>query len=217
MLALIVAAALAQAAPEAAPPTPSVMTQPDWLRRPTGEDMARYFPDRAMRSGQAGRATIFCRVTADGTLADCHVTEESPLDYGFGDAALKLGSLFRMRPMTKDGKPVEGGMINIPIRFLLPGAPLDMMSAELSCYGQAAALADKEPNSVEAWTAVTFFSAQVAVQFAQSKSTPKVFEESLQGAHRAAVMRPPSPNYDVSLRKCLDFAMKNMKPVTLPK
>jgi protein TonB len=39
---------------------------------------------------------------------------------GFGDAALGLSSLFHMRPMTKDGRPVSGGTVRIPIMFRLP-------------------------------------------------------------------------------------------------
>jgi protein TonB len=50
-----------------------VITQPDWLRKPTGEDMARYYPDRAQRMNIEGRATISCTVTANGTLSNCTV------------------------------------------------------------------------------------------------------------------------------------------------
>ena len=35
------------APPPPEPPRPSVITQPDWLRKPTGEDIAKYYPDRA--------------------------------------------------------------------------------------------------------------------------------------------------------------------------
>ena len=39
---------------------------------------------------------------------------------GFGDAAMKMSKLFKMRPQTKDGQPVDGGTVRIPIRFTLP-------------------------------------------------------------------------------------------------
>ena len=45
---------------------------------------------------------------------------EEPGDQDFGTAALKLSKLFKMRPQTKDGAPVDGGQINIPIRFDAP-------------------------------------------------------------------------------------------------
>ena len=35
----------------------------------------------------------------------------------FGDAALKLSKLFKMRPQSKDGAPTNGGVVRIPIRF----------------------------------------------------------------------------------------------------
>ena len=102
------------------PPRPSVITNPDWARRPSGEDIARYYPDRAMRMNTEGRATISCTVTAKGTLESCEVQAEEPADMGFGEAALRMSKLFRMRPKTQDGAPVEGGSVRIPIRFNLP-------------------------------------------------------------------------------------------------
>jgi protein TonB len=108
------------AAPPPEPPRPSVITQPDWARRPTGEEVARYFPDRASRMGVNGRATISCSVTSRGALQNCSVVSEDPSDQGFGDAAIKMSKLFKMRPMSKDGAPTDGGQVRIPISFVLP-------------------------------------------------------------------------------------------------
>ena len=79
--------------------------------------------------------SLRCRVDASGALTDCSVTDETPTGEGFGEAALAMSPLFHMRPMTRDGVPVAGGRINIPIRFGLPkAAPLTLETA-LECYG----------------------------------------------------------------------------------
>jgi protein TonB len=111
-------AAVAPASPEAATVTqPAKITAPAWIRKPTGEDIARVYPPRAQGAGIQGRIVMKCAVTAEGRLADCMIVEETPLGEHFGEAGLKLSRLFRMRPMTKDGLPISGGSISIPIHF----------------------------------------------------------------------------------------------------
>ena len=68
----------------------------------------------------SGRATISCTVNARGALDGCSIVSEDPADMGFGDAAMRMSKLFRMRPKTTDGQPVDGGTVRIPLRFVLP-------------------------------------------------------------------------------------------------
>ena len=106
-------------APPQNPPGPPVITRPNWLSRPTGEQMARYYPSRALEREVSGRAVLQCRVTASGQVADCRVAGETPANAGFGEAALKLARYFRMSPQTEDGQPVEGGSVRVPLVFKL--------------------------------------------------------------------------------------------------
>ncbi len=99
---------------------PSVISNPDWARKPSGEDIARYYPDRAMRMNVEGRVVLSCSVTAKGTLEGCSVVSEDPSDQDFGNAAMRMTKLFKMKPKQADGAPVEGGTVRIPLRFALP-------------------------------------------------------------------------------------------------
>jgi TonB family protein len=95
----------------------TVIQHPDWLEKPTADDMEHFYPSKARTDFVSGRATIVCDVTAEGLLVRCEAKSESPKGYGFGEAAVLLGGIFRMKPKTVDGQPVDGGVITIPIVF----------------------------------------------------------------------------------------------------
>ena len=107
-------------ASSAAPPAAPVLVKPDWVAKPTGADFADAYPADALKANLNGAATLACAVSLEGRLTDCKVVDEAPAQAGFGAAALKLSERFQLKPMTRDGQPVAGGKIRIPIRFALP-------------------------------------------------------------------------------------------------
>lgn len=98
----------------------SVIINPDWAELPSGDDIARFYPEHAQANGISGKAVISCSVTAEGALTDCTVVSETPPGEDFGAAAVRMAAVFRMKPKTRDGAPVEGGVVQIPIVFKAP-------------------------------------------------------------------------------------------------
>lgn len=101
------------------PAAPRVVGTPDWVEKPTGEQMARFYPKAAEDAGKEGMVVLACRVRPDGHLRACRVRRQQPAKYGFGEAALKISPLFRMKAKDGDGHPTAGAAVNIPIKFAL--------------------------------------------------------------------------------------------------
>jgi TonB family protein len=96
--------------------TPPLITLPDWNSRPSAQDVKA--AAEAEGATVDGMATIACNVARDGTLSGCELVRATSPE--IGRVALALGGRFRMNPTTKDGQPVAGGVVRIPIRFVTP-------------------------------------------------------------------------------------------------
>jgi hypothetical protein len=96
----------------------------DLRRRLPGQGVADLFPAAARAKSIGGVTQMKCLVTADGRLSDCAILFECPAGHGFGEAALRSAPYFKMRPQTKDGRPVGGGQVIIPMKWKVAGAEI---------------------------------------------------------------------------------------------
>ena len=99
-----------------------------WIKRPSESDLMRVYPPSAVADGRSGTARVRCRVTAEGRMDACVVAFEDPPGAGFGDAAVRLAAYFQMSPTTPAGRPVAGGVVELPIFFRAGSAPLDLVN-----------------------------------------------------------------------------------------
>lgn len=106
-----------------APPegmTPLRTSEVAWLQQPTGAEIARLYPDRAVRMDLSARITILVRIGADGglTCMDENVFaggQEATFD-GWCD---RVVGLYRSSPTLVDGHPSEGRWVALSYNLTL--------------------------------------------------------------------------------------------------
>lgn len=100
-----------------------------WLDTPGQLSLWDAYPKRARRQHLAGFVVLACKAGPDGRLVACSATAK-PAGEGFDEAALSLTPKFRMGPKAIDGREIaEGTPIQIPMRFVLEAARLDVIHA----------------------------------------------------------------------------------------
>lgn len=77
----------AVAAAETPSPACVVGAPLNWAKKPRPERISMYAPERALRMGVNGMATIACRPDAKGALTTCAVAAEEPKGFAFALAS----------------------------------------------------------------------------------------------------------------------------------
>ena len=90
--------------------------RPDWIVKPLWE-MARVNPLKARAHKVDGSVTLSCVVDKQNRARHCEILNESPLNYGFGAATLRLSAWFRIKPPVVNGQPQHNVRVRIPIYF----------------------------------------------------------------------------------------------------
>lgn len=94
--------------------TAQEITDPQWLRRP--RNLQRYYPRGAIARGVEGMVVLDCMVATSGNL-NCRVISETPQDWGFGAAALRIAADHQMEPARSNGTAIEGRYrMRVPFR-----------------------------------------------------------------------------------------------------
>jgi TonB family protein len=150
--AIVVLAVLLTAASASGAQTikPVMVTQPNWITKPSVDAFSAAYPPMAMQLDLDGHATLTCVIDQAGRLQDCTVTEETPKGLGFGRAALSLTGGFLLHPATLDGRVVDRQQINIPIRFHMPSSAPVSFQAKPPTSPQAMTLARELVIAVKA-------------------------------------------------------------------
>jgi len=90
--------------------------RPVWSRTPTAYRLSGLYPEYALETGREGEASVHCTVRNSGRL-NCVRMSETPANAGFGNAALRVASLFRHAPERRDGTPAAGTPIDLRVVF----------------------------------------------------------------------------------------------------
>ncbi|MEP9357558.1 energy transducer TonB [Sphingomonas sp. KR3-1] len=102
--------------PAPAPPRPRLVP-PDWVRKPSPEDLRRLNPPGAQAMNQSGDVVLACHVLATRRADRCRVVRETPRGYFFGAAALDASRDFRINPPMRGDAVDPDAWVVIPVHF----------------------------------------------------------------------------------------------------
>ncbi|WP_135212309.1 energy transducer TonB [Vitreimonas flagellata] len=97
------------------PPSANAQSLASWAeQQPTLAQVYATYPTRALSEGVEGHVHLLCTVRDDRTL-DCAIHNETPLEYGFGAAALRLSALYIAS--ADDPRVAVGNRVTLPIAY----------------------------------------------------------------------------------------------------
>lgn len=99
-------------------PNAAARINPEWSRKPNGDELSAFYPLRAEQERVGGSVTISCNVNLLGMANSCVVDNEEPAGYGFGNATIEVAGRFRFHPATVYGVPVNA-TVTIPLNWQL--------------------------------------------------------------------------------------------------
>jgi hypothetical protein len=110
--------------------------------------------------------------------------------------------------MTRDGIPITGGKINIPIRFGLPRPALSAEAA-LRCYGYAAAEAERNPMSDAIQAGLFTFSVLIQARLLTEHPRPSEVAEVLASQRKIAAAKLDDPKFSAERGECASILPPN--------
>ncbi|MDG2532041.1 energy transducer TonB [Sphingomonas sp. HITSZ_GF] len=101
----------------APPPAKPRLVPPDWVHKPTPEELQRVNPAAAQAMNQSGDVLLACRILPTRRPSRCRVVRETPRGFYFGDAALDASRSFQINPPTRGGAIDSDAWVVIPVHF----------------------------------------------------------------------------------------------------
>jgi len=92
-----------------------IMVEARWAKFPDGTALSSYYPQKALDAEREGRATVDCIISDAEGHVHCSLLSETPANYGFGKATIKMIEDIGRVDMTKGaaaiGKHLHQGVV----------------------------------------------------------------------------------------------------------
>ena len=94
-----------------------ILYKPRCVREPSFDELRPFLPPVLLRSKKSGYSVLLCQVMLSTRVRNCRVAAEFPDGSGFGEAAKKASSVFRIFPVKIDKRPVDGAWVLVRTEF----------------------------------------------------------------------------------------------------